>query len=193
MTVADPRIVLLRHGETEWSRTGRHTGRTDVPMTTAGQEQARRAGARVAALGLRDPLALSSPRQRSVLTAELAGLDAREWDALAEWDYGQYEGLTTPQIREQVPQWTVWTHPCPGGEPADAVAARADMVLAIALSRLDDRDVVLVGHGHFSRALLARWAGLPVAAGNRFGLFPGAVSVLGFEHGVQQVVSHNLT
>ncbi|MFC4602474.1 acid phosphatase [Rhodococcus kronopolitis] len=193
MTTSDPRIVLLRHGETEWSRTGRHTGRTDVPLTAEGEAQARLAGDRVAALGLRDPLVLASTRQRALRTAELAGLAAEVWDALVEWDYGTYEGLTTPQIRVEVPRWTVWTHPCPGGETFDEAALRADTVLAVALSRLDDRDVVLVGHGHFSRVLLARWAGLPVSAGARFGMSAGAVSVLGFEHDVQQVVSHNLT
>ncbi|TQF66087.1 acid phosphatase [Rhodococcus spelaei] len=192
MTTADARIVLLRHGETEWARTGRHTSHTDVPLTANGEQQARAAGAQVASLALRDPVVLTSPRLRGTRTAELAGLTAVRWDALAEWDYGDYEGLTTPEIRERVPGWTVFTHPCPGGESAESVQARADMVLAIAESRLDERDVVLVGHGHFSRALLARWAGLPVHEGRRFAVSPGSVSVLGFEHGTHQIVTLNV-
>ncbi|MFE3293287.1 acid phosphatase [Rhodococcus sp. NPDC059234] len=192
MTTAEARIVLLRHGETEWARTGRHTSHTDVPLTANGEQQARAAGARIAALGLRDPMALTSPLVRGARTAELAGLNAMPWDALVEWDYGDYEGLTTPEIRESVPGWTVFTHPCPGGEKAESVQARADMVLAIAASCLDERDVALVGHGHFSRALLARWAGLPVLEGRRFAASPGSLSVLGFEHGTHQIVSLNI-
>lgn len=194
MSTARPRIALVRHGATEWALNGRHTGHTDIPLTAEGEEQARDAGHRIARLGLRDPLVLTSPRSRATRTAELAGLDnATAWDALAEWDYGQYEGLTTPQIRETVPGWTVWSHPCPGGESAESVAARADMVLSTALSQLDERDVILVGHAHFSRALLARWAELPVAEGRRFAMDPAAISVLGFDHGVQQINSHNAT
>lgn len=185
------RIVLLRHGVTEWSAAGRHTGRTDVPLAGAGAEQAAIAGDRIAALGLRDPEILCSPRLRSLRTAELAALAVRTWDALVEWDYGDYEGRTTPEIRQQVPHWSVWTHPCPGGEEADAVESRADMVLSVAESHLPRRDVVLVGHGHFSRALIARWAGLPLVEGRRFAMAPGAISVLGYERGVRQIVSHN--
>ncbi|MGW6694570.1 acid phosphatase [Rhodococcus sp. NPDC054953] len=188
---AGGRIVLLRHGSTEWAARGRHTGRTDVALTAEGEAQARAAAGRLTGLGLHDPAVLCSPRRRSARTAELAGLDARTWDALAEWDYGDYEGLTTPQIRELVPHWTVWTHPCPGGEDADAVESRADLVLSVAESHLPGRDVVLVGHGHFSRALIARWVGFPVLEGRRFALSPGAVTVLGYERGVRQIVAHN--
>ncbi|AQA22395.1 histidine phosphatase super family protein [Rhodococcus sp. MTM3W5.2] len=194
MSTARPRIALVRHGATEWALNGRHTGSTDIPLTAAGEEQARDAGRRIAQLGLRDPLVLTSPRSRATRTAELAGLGtATAWDALAEWDYGRYEGLTTPEIRESVPGWTVWSHPCPGGESAESVAARADMVLSTALSQLEERDVILVGHAHFSRALLARWAELPVTEGRRFAMDPAAISVLGFDHGVQQINSHNVT
>jgi broad specificity phosphatase PhoE len=194
MSTARPRIALVRHGATEWALNGRHTGSTDIPLTAAGEEQARQAGHRIARLELRDPLVLTSPRSRATRTAELAGLDkATAWDALAEWDYGRYEGLTTPEIRESVPGWTVWSHPCPGGESAESVAARADMVLSTALSQLEERDVILVGHAHFSRALLARWAELPVTEGRRFAMDPAAISVLGFDHGVQQINTHNVT
>jgi broad specificity phosphatase PhoE len=194
MSTARPRIALVRHGATEWALNGRHTGSTDIPLTAAGEEQARQAGYRIARLELRDPLVLTSPRSRATRTAELAGLDkATAWDALAEWDYGRYEGLTTPEIRESVPGWTVWSHPCPGGESAESVAARADMVLSTALSQLEERDVILVGHAHFSRALLARWAELPVTEGRRFAMDPAAISVLGFDHGVQQINTHNVT
>ncbi|MFF0816499.1 acid phosphatase [Rhodococcus sp. NPDC003318] len=185
-------MVLLRHGQTEWAAAGRHTGRTDVALTAEGEKQARETGRRIDALGLRDTEVLCSPRERAVRTAEVAGLNTRTWDALVEWDYGDYEGLTTAEIRETVPGWTVWTHPCPGGEGFDAVDSRAELVLAVAESRLPEGDVVLVGHGHFSRALIARWAGLPLVEGRRFALSPGAITVLGFDHGVRQIVSHNV-
>ncbi|EME14681.1 acid phosphatase [Rhodococcus triatomae] len=187
------RVVVLRHGQTEWAATGRHTGRTDVPLTPEGEREAREAGTRVESLALYEPAVLCSPRARAERTAALAGLTARPWDALVEWDYGRYEGLTSAQIRAEVPHWTVWTHPCPGGEDADTVEARADMVLAVAESHLPERDVVLVGHGHFSRALIARWVGLPLAEGRRFALSPSGLTVLGFEHGARQIVSHNVT
>ncbi|NLE82495.1 MAG: acid phosphatase [Rhodococcus sp.] len=189
----NPRIVLLRHGQTEWSELGKHTGRTDIPLTELGAEQARRVAPTIAALGLRTPLVVTSPRLRAHRTASLAGLRVnRTWDALAEWDYGTYEGLTTPEIRESVPDWTVWTHPCPGGESAEAVHARCDLVLSVARSQLAERDVVLVGHGHFSRALVSRWLELPVLEGRRFALSAAGMSVLGFERGTQQVISHNI-
>lgn len=187
------RVVLLRHGETEWATTGRHTGNTDVPLTEVGEQQAVSSGELIDELALRRPLVISSPRRRARRTAELAGLHVdREWDALAEWDYGDYEGLTTPQIRETVPHWTVWTHPCPGGETAEDVSARADLVLSVVLPALSERDVVLVGHGHFSRALLTRWLELPIDEGKRFAMSPAAYSVLGFEHAFRQVEVHNI-
>ena len=191
---SERRIVLLRHGETEWARAGKHTGRTDIPLTDVGERQARTLGTALDALGLRNPLVIVSPRRRAQDTAQLAGLKIhRTWDALVEWDYGTYEGLTTPDIRTKVPDWTVWTHPCPRGEQAEQIHARCDLVLSVAHSQLPDRDVILVGHGHFSRALIARWADLPVSEGRRFALSPGAYSILGFEHGAQQLVTHNVT
>lgn len=189
----ESRLVVLRHGETEWAKARRHTGTTDVPLTPHGEAQAKQAGAVVAALELRDPLVLTSPRQRAVRTAELAGLPHPRIDAdLAEWDYGDYEGTTTAEIRETVPGWTVWTAPVPGGETAEQVRARADRVLAAVEPRLADRDVVLVGHGHFSRVLIARWAGFAVTEGRRFALATAGVSVLGYEHDTRTILHHNL-
>lgn len=189
----DARLVLLRHGETEWSRTGRHTGRADIPLNPDGEAQAHLAGRVLAGLGLRGPLVWSSPRHRALRTADLAGLRVHQVrEDLAEWDYGRYEGLTTAQIRATVPGWTVWTHRCPGGEAAAAVRARADLVLAEVAPMLEDFDVVLVGHGHFSRVLVARWVGLPVRQGQRFAMAAAAVTVLGLEHGAAQVAALNL-
>lgn len=188
------RLILLRHGETEWSRSGRHTGRTDLPLTPTGERDARAVGALLAALELRTPLVMSSPRRRAQHSAELAGLTVdRVWDDLAEWDYGDYEGMTTPQIRQSVPHWTVWTHPCPNGESAEVVQSRADTVLSVSVGQLETRDVVLVGHGHFSRALIARWVESPLVEGRRFAMSAGAFTVLGFEHGVRSVHAHNIT
>ncbi|MCQ4124129.1 acid phosphatase [Rhodococcus erythropolis] len=187
------RVVLMRHGETEWARTGKHTGRTEVPLTPLGEMQATATGNRLRTLVLRNPMILTSPRLRAQLTGDLAGLpEERTWDALSEWDYGDYEGLTTPEIRATVPEWTVWTHPCPGGEQTDQIHARTDMVLSMVRSQLPERDVILIGHGHFSRALIARWLELPVTEGKRFALFPGAYTVLGYEHGASHLVHHNV-
>jgi broad specificity phosphatase PhoE len=184
-------LWLIRHGETEWSRSGRHTSHTDVALTRHGEAQA-------LALGevLRDvqPVyVLSSPRQRARHTADLAGLTVDAIDAdLAEWDYGDYEGLTTEQIREQVPGWSLWTHPLPGGEQAADVSARADRVLTRALPYLADGPVVLVAHGHISRVIGARWIGLPALAGGRFALGTAAPSVLGAEHGAAVIERWNV-
>ncbi|GGK45941.1 acid phosphatase [Nocardia camponoti] len=194
MADADPRIVLLRHGETTWSKQRRHTGRTDLPLTEAGEAQAIGAAAVIASLDLRDPLVLTSPRTRAKHTAELAGLPhGKVDDDLAEWDYGDYEGETTAKIRDSVPGWTVWTHPTPGGETAEQVRVRADRILADVTPVLTDRDVILVGHGHFSRVLIARWLELAVIEGRRFAMHTGAVSVLGFDHGAHTLWAHNLT
>ncbi|WP_293018994.1 acid phosphatase [Mycolicibacterium sp.] len=188
------RLLLLRHGQTEWSRSGRHTGRTDLELTDEGLQQARSAASALAELKLDDPLVISSPRRRAVVTAELAGLDvAQTTELLAEWDYGDYEGLTTPQIREQVPDWLVWTHGCPGGESLADVSARADRAVALALEHMATRDVVFVGHGHFSRAVMTRWMELPVTDGIRISMAAASISVCGFEHGVRQLVALGLT
>ncbi|WP_083612470.1 acid phosphatase [Mycobacterium sp. ST-F2] len=188
------RLLLLRHGQTEWSRSGRHTGRTDLELTEEGLQQARSAADALAELKLDDPLVISSPRRRAVVTAELAGLDVAETtELLAEWDYGDYEGLTTPQIREQVPDWLVWTHGCPGGESLADVSARADRAVALALEHMATRDVVFVGHGHFSRAVMTRWMELPITDGIRISMAAASISVCGFEHGVRQLVALGLT
>ncbi|NUP29161.1 MAG: acid phosphatase [Nocardia sp.] len=189
----DARVVLLRHGETEWSVQHRHTGRTDIPLTPAGIRQATAAGRVLAGLALRDPLVYVSPRLRARHTAELAGLAEHTTDPdLAEWDYGDYEGWTTPEIRAQDPAWTVWTGAVPGGESAAEIGGRADRVLARAAAVLGERDVVLVGHGHFSRALIARWLGFEVREGRRFALTTAAVSVLGYEHEDATLWAHDL-
>ena len=188
-------LYLLRHGQTEWSESGRHTGRTDVPLTPAGEERARQAGRMLAALRGDTPpaLVLSSPRSRALRTAELAGLTVDEaTEDLAEWDYGDCEGLTTAQIRETVPGWTVWTHPCPGGETADEVGARAAKVLDRVRAVLPRGDVILVGHGHFSRVLIATWLGMPPSSGVHFGLDAAGIAKLGDERGVPQIRHLNL-
>ncbi len=187
------RVVLLRHGETEWALAGKHTGNTDVPLTSVGEQQAVDAGSLLRLLQLRDPLVISSPRERARRTAELAGLEVdRTWDALSEWDYGDYEGITSDEIHQTVPHWTVWTHPCPGGESISDIAVRVELVLSVVLPLLDSRDVVLVGHGHFSRALIAGWTEASVTEGKRFAMSPAAYSLLGFEHSFRQVVAHNV-
>lgn len=186
-------LFLLRHGQTEWSIKGRHTGRTDVPLTTAGESQARAAGLTLGSLRKGPALVLSSPRQRAMRTAELAGLMVDETtEDLSEWDYGDYEGVTTPEIRDTVPDWTLWTHPVPGGENPEQVGERADRLLARVREALAGTEVVLVGHGHFGRVLLARWIGLPATAGAHFALDPAGISVLGDERGEPQIQHLNI-
>lgn len=146
------------------------------------------------ALGTK-PLAavLCSPRRRARHTAELAGFtDIETEPLLAEWDYGDYEGRTTAEIRTEVPGWTVWTHPCPGGETADDVTRRADTVLSRVREDVTRGNVVLAGHGHFSRCLIARWLELPVRSGVRFALDSAGITVLGHERGVPRLDHSNL-
>lgn len=170
-------LWLVRHGETEWSRSGRHTSTTDLPLTAEGEAVATSLAPRIA--GQEFGVVLSSPRTRARRTAELAGFPAPEvTEDLVEWAYGSYEGVTTPEIRESVPGWTVWTHPSPGGETAEQVGERLDRVIARA--RGVERALVF-GHGHALRALTARWLGLPVSAGAHFRLDTATLSVLGFE------------
>ncbi|AFC50386.1 MULTISPECIES: acid phosphatase [Mycobacterium] len=194
MGLHDHRLVLLRHGETEWSKSGQHTGRTEVELTDAGREQAQLAAGVLGELKLVDPLVISSPRRRSLVTAELAGLSVDDvTEQLAEWDYGSYEGLTTEQIRESVPDWLVWTHGCPGGESVAQVSERADAAVTTALRHMESRDVVFVSHGHFSRAVITRWVELPLVEGSRFGMITASIAVCGFEHGVRQLRALGLT
>lgn len=187
---------MLRHGETEWAVTGRHTGVTDVPLTTEGEQQARRAGMVLSQLrgtNLPPALVLCSPRERTRRTAELAGLVVDEvTEDLAEWNYGDYEGLTTDEIRAKVPNWTVWSHPIPHGETGDEVGARASRLLDRVTSSLASGDVILVGHGHFSRVLVARWLDMTAADGVRFGLDPAGTTLLGTERGERQVLRSNI-
>ncbi|KBZ68935.1 acid phosphatase [Mycobacterium colombiense] len=194
MGLHNHRLVLLRHGETEWSKSGQHTGRTEVELTEAGRTQAKLAGGALGELKLVDPLVISSPRQRSLTTAQLAGLPVDEVsELLAEWDYGSYEGLTTAQIQETVPDWLVWTHGCPGGETVAQVSERADEAVATALQHMESRDVVFVSHGHFSRAVITRWVELPLVEGSRFAMITASIAVCGFEHGARQLRALGLT
>ncbi len=171
-------LWLVRHGATDWSESGRHTGRTDIPLKAEGEASARALASTLA--GRPFELILTSPLQRARHTAELAGFPDAEPDVdLCEWDYGDYEGITTPEIRETVPGWTVWTHPCPGGESSDQVAARLDRV--VKRVRSVDGDALVFGHGHALRALTARWLGEPIAAGRLYRLDTATVSQLGYE------------
>ncbi|MEB3032171.1 acid phosphatase [[Mycobacterium] nativiensis] len=194
MGIEGHRLLLLRHGETEWSLSGRHTGRTDLELTDTGRRQAVAARATLTKLQLDNPLVICSPRRRAQVTAELAGLHVDETsDDLAEWDYGRYEGLTTAQIRESESDWLIWTHGSAGGETVAQVSDRADRAVALALRQLPSRDVVFVGHGHFSRAVITRWLELPLADGARFSMAAASMAVCGFEHGVRQLAALGLT
>jgi probable phosphoglycerate mutase len=175
--------VLVRHGETEWSLNGKHTGSSDIPLTEHGREVARKLGERLA--GREFAAVLSSPLQRSLETARLAGFDESRievLDDLREWDYGEFEARTTKEIREDVPGWLLWRDGAPGGErPAD-VGERADRV--IARIREIDGDVLVFSHGHFLRVLGARWVDLPAARGGHLGLETATLSTLGYEREV---------
>jgi probable phosphoglycerate mutase len=170
-------VVLARHGETEWSAGMRHTGRTDVPLTKRGERQARAVGE--ALRGRQFALVLSSPLRRALETARLAGFEPQLREELAEWDYGDYEGLTTPQIRETVPDWTVWRYGAAGGETVAEVGARVDRVLEEVLQL--EGDALVFAHGHLLRVLGACWLGLAPADGRLFALDSGTLSTLGFE------------
>ena len=171
-------VVLVRHGETEWSRSGRHTGRTDLPLTEQGCQQARAVGALLA--GRRFGRVLVSPLARARETARLAGYAGETEPDLSEWDYGDFEGRTTAEIREQAPGWLIWQGPVPGGETLEQVAERADRVIARCLEEAGD--AALFAHGHILRVLTARWCGLPPVEGRRFVLATATLTVLGWEH-----------
>ncbi|HEY3687485.1 MAG TPA: histidine phosphatase family protein [Streptosporangiaceae bacterium] len=192
-------LILLRHGETEWSRTGRHTGRTDVTLTARGEEQA--TAVRPLLDGRKIVRVLVSPAARARRTAELAGLEPAEvTPGLWEWDYGAYEGRTTPEIQRDRPGWYLWRDGVePGtapdglpGETAEQVGARVDGVLAEVRPALADGDVALVAHGHVLRILTARWLGLAPQDGRLFQLGTGTVSTLGAEHGYPVIASWNV-
>jgi probable phosphoglycerate mutase len=172
-------VFLIRHGETEWSKSGQHTGGTDLPLTEAGMEQGRLLTERLK--GIEFATVLTSPLQRAMETCRQADLmhKAGVLDDLREWDYGAYEGLTTPEIRRQQPDWSIWSHGAPQGESPEQVSERADRVLERA--RKAAGDVALFSHGHMLRAVGARWLGLPVSAGQHLMLSTASVSVLGYE------------
>ena len=190
-------LILVRHGETEWSRDGKHTGRTDIPLTPAGEAAAT---ALAPILARRDIAAVfTSPARRAVATAALAGLDNAKPDPdLWEWDYGGYEGLTTEQNQERRPGWYLWRdgvipgdaeHP---GETVDQVGHRADLVLGRVAPLLDSGDVALVAHGHVLRVLTARYLRLKPSAGRLFRLDTGTISTLGTEHDEPVILSWNV-
>jgi broad specificity phosphatase PhoE len=179
MARSGPEVVLVRHGETEWSVSEQHTGRTDIPLTEMGRRQGELLGRR---LGERHfALVLTSPLARAAETCRLAGLggDAQEREDLVEWDYGSYEGLTTPEIRAQAPGWSLWRDGCPKGEVAADVGRRADRV--VAELRPLQGDTAVFAHGHLLRVLAARWLDLPPESGASLGLSTATVSVLGHE------------
>ena len=183
-------IYFIRHGETAWSLSGQHTGRTDLPLTPHGEAMAR--GLATALNGITFSTVLTSPRLRARATCELAGFGGAgvqlEAD-LAEWDYGDYEGLRTAEIHELHPAWDVWNDGCPGGETPAGVSERADNLIA----RLRDLtgNVIAFSHGQFGRVLAARWIGLPMIQGQHFAIAPASISILGFEadHPHRRVIS----
>lgn len=182
-------LLLVRHGQTEWSRTGRHTGRTDVTLTPYGERQATSLGP---LLGARDPAAVwTSPLQRARRTAELAGLAAQVDEDLLEWDNGEYEGRTTAGIREDRAGWWLWTDGAPGGEDWEQVQVRCARTIERSAPGADSGDVVLFGHGHSLRALAAVWVGLPAWQGGIFTMEEASLSVLGHYRGHRVVKSWN--
>lgn len=182
-------IVLARHGETEWSRDLRHTGRTDIPLTEKGRRQATELGTRLA--GREFAKVLASPLSRAVETCRLAGLGGRadQRSELVELDYGEAEGLTTAQLRERFAGWTVWTHETPGAETLEQVQARLEPL--IAELRAVDGDVAIFAHGHVLRVLAALWIELPPQGGARLVLATGKLSTLGWEHETQVIRTWN--
>ena len=183
-------LWLIRHGETEWSRTGAHTGRSDIPLTAAGRDNAAAVGRYLERC--RFALVLVSPLQRARDTCRLAGYPNAVIDPdLSEWDYGDYEGRTTPQIQAERPGWSLWTDGVPNGETAAQVAARAARVIARALPVAGD--VALFAHAHILRILAARWLGLPPQDGSLFALGTAAVSTLGYERQTRVITRWNLS
>jgi probable phosphoglycerate mutase len=175
-------MVLMRHGSTEWSRSGQHTGHTDIPLLDEGRREAEAAGDLLRAQGLgRFDLVLTSPLRRASESCALAGFgaEAQPEPDLMEWDYGEYEGLTTREVRRSVPGWSLWVNGVPGGERASDVGRRADRVVARAVAQ--EGDTLCVAHGHLLRVLAVRWLGLPPVAGRLFELNPGAVCLLGWD------------
>lgn len=179
MAAHSQEVVLVRHGETEWSRDGKHTGRTDIPLTERGRQEAQAVGAELR--GRRFALVLTSPLSRAAETCRLAGLGelAQQREELMEWDYGAFEGRKTIDIRKERPGWTLWRDGVPEGETIAQVQARVDRVIAELRSVAGDAAVF--AHGHLLRVLAARWLGLEPAAGRLFALDPATISILGYE------------
>jgi broad specificity phosphatase PhoE len=191
MSTHSQEVVFVRHGETEWSRAGKHTGRTDIPLTERGRQEAQAVG--VELRGRRFALVLTSPLARASETCRLAGLGelAEQRDELMEWDYGAYEGRETIDIRKERPGWTLWRDGVPEGETIAQVQARVDRVIAELRSVAGDAAVF--AHGHLLRALAARWLGLEPAAGRLFALDPATISILGYERETPVVRMWNRT
>jgi broad specificity phosphatase PhoE len=195
VTKPEHRFIYIRHGETEWSLNGRHTGATDIPVTETGIAQAAALRRVLEDLDLYRPRVRTSPRVRARLTADVAGLPTAEVsENLAEWDYGDFEGLTTAEIRERVPDWSIWTHGAAGGESVAEVTERADRVVARILAAQADGDVVVVGHGHFGRVLLARYLVQDTSFGRSLQILPASVAVLCLDHdGVPAIKQFGIT
>jgi broad specificity phosphatase PhoE len=188
--VTEPEVWLVRHGETEWSRDGRHTSRTDLDLTAPGVAQARALAPLLA--GVRFDLVLASTRRRSQATAALLGFPDPVVDPdVAEWDYGSYEGRTSAEIQAEVPDWRIWTHPVPGGESGAEVAARADRVVARLGAEGGERALV-VAHGHILRVLASRWLGQPAGFGIHLLLGTATLSVLGWDRGARVIDRWNM-
>jgi probable phosphoglycerate mutase len=173
-----PTVYLARHGETEWSKSGQHTGRTDIPLTAKGEADARKIGTRLAGIGF--ARVFTSPLGRARRTAELAGFTPEPDPGLLEWDYGEYEGLKTVEIRQKRPGWDLFRDGCPGGESVQQISDRVDAVVA-RLKGLSG-NILLFAHGHVLRVLAARWVGQPVPFGRALLLSTATVSILGFDH-----------
>lgn len=189
MRSSGPQIVLVRHGETEWSRNGKHTSYSDIPLTLEGERQASSLKKELSDWDFK--LVLCSPRARAKRTCELAGLldRAEITNDLTEWNYGEYEGITTKEIRKTDPTWTVFTSTTPGGESPDQVAERCDRVIARAKSV--NEDVVLFAHSHVLRVLIARWLELSPVEGRHFVLQTGTLNILSYEHESTVLISLN--
>ncbi|KAF8807720.1 phosphoglycerate mutase-like protein [Phlegmacium glaucopus] len=196
-----PRLFVVRHGETEWSRNGRHTGLTDIPLTSRGEEEVRKIAQRLVGPGLAiEPTnlcnVLVSPRQRAYRTFQLL-FDHLEnkpkhtlTEEVQEWNYGDYEGLTSAEIHKIDPNWQIWFNGCPGGESVEQMEARVDAVISKVRDYhrkykdegINTRDVLIVAHGHFSRVLISRWIKFPLCLGTHFNVEPGSVAILSYNH-----------
>ena len=190
VTELERQIWLVRHGETEWARSGRHTGRSDIPLTDRGRQQAEALARRLR--GRPFALVLTSPRSRAAETARLAGFpDAVVEPDLHEWDYGEFEGRTTADIRTEIPDWSIWTGPWRKGETVEQVGVRADRIIERCLDRVIYGDVLLFAHGHLLRVLAARWLELPPETGQRFALGTATIGVLGWDRGTRLIETWN--